>query len=279
MQQACGLKKSGSWYENPYKSKHAMSSKLSSVGDSLEELIQILLNNRREVELGHAILQLSRANRKVVSDFGAQEFVNKFPQLFQTRRTKSKVMLRLDVPLEFCPQAGEKGGCTDMRCFRLHLCPFFVKETCKFGDKCKRSHDYQDEHTMRILQHFRLSFLDLSLLQGILKMIVDESEIQRAAAGRSLPDICKFYNNKGGCKKEENCPCLHVCEHFVDGDCKFGGGCKRNHDFSDSHNRRVLQQYDMGHISIHKVLQRLKGRERKRTVSASSDGKVRIVNN
>ena len=256
-----------------------MSSKSSRVGDSLEELIQILLNNRGEVELGHAILQLSRVNRKVVSDFGEQEFVNKFPLLFQTKRTKSKVMLRLDVPLEFCPRAGEKGGCTDVGCFRLHLCPFFVKETCKFGDKCKRSHEYQDEHTMRILQRFRLGFLDLNLLQDILKMIVDESEIQRTAAGRSLPDICKFYNNKSGCKKEENCPCLHVCEHFVDGDCKFGGGCKRNHDFSDSHNRRVLQQYDMGHISIHKVLQRLKGRERKRSVSASSDGKVRIVNN
>ena len=251
----------------------------SRVEDSLKELIQILLENRGEVELGHAIQQLSRANRQVVSDFGAQELVNKFPILFQTKRTKSKVMLRLDVPLEFCPLAGKKGGCTDTRCFRLHLCPFFVKETCKFGDKCKRSHDYQDEHTMRIQQRFRLSFLDLSLLQGILKMIVDESEIQRAAAGRSLPDICIFYNNKIGCKKEENCPCLHVCEHFVDGDCKFGGECKRNHDFSDSHNRRVLQQYDMGHISIHKVLQRLKGRERKRTVSASSDGKVRIVNN
>ena len=193
----------------------------------------------------------------------------------QTRQKKLKVIVKLDVPLKFCPQAGETGGCTDRRCDKLHLCPFFVKESCKFGDKCKRSHDFRDEHTIRVVRHFRLDFLSSSLLQNILKIIVDEGEIQRAAANRSVPDICKFYNNKGACKKGELCPCLHVCEHFVDGDCKFGATCKRNHDFSDDHNTTVLEQYDMDGISIRRVLQFLRERERKRTMSASSDGENR----
>ena len=245
-----------------------MSSSRTGMEDSVEELVNLLLEHRGDLELGHAVLQLSPRNRKVVSNFGAREFVNSFPQLFQTRRMKSKVTVKLDVPLEFCPQAEEKAGCADKKCYRLHLCPFFLKESCKFGDKCKRSHNYGDEHTMRILHHFRLSFLNSTLLQKILKIIVDESEIERAASGRSLPDICKFYN-KSTCKKDENCPCLHVCEHFIDGDCKFGEGCKRKHDFSDLHNRRVLEQYDMMKISELEVLQRLKG-----TLSASSDGKI-----
>ena len=213
----------------------------------------------------------------MVSDFGALDFVKRFPQLFSQARigkSRSKVMVKLDIALEFCTQAGEKGGCVAKGCSDLHLCPFFIKGTCKFGFKCKRSHNYRDEHTVGVLNHFRLGFLTKhpshSLLQRIFKMIVDESELKRAAAKRSVPEICKFYN-KATCKKGDNCPCLHVCEHFIDGDCKFGEGCKREHDFSDPHNKNVLEEYDLDGISELKVLQRLKGRERKRTVSGSSD--------
>ena len=238
---------------------------------ALEEFVQLLLEYGGELELGRVVLLLSQRSRRLVSDYGASKFVERFPQIFSTRRRISKVMVRLDVPLDFCPQAGENGGCGDRGCDLLHLCPFFVKESCKFGDRCRRSHNYRDEHTIRVLRHFRLGFLNSSLLQTILKIIVHEGEIQRAATNRSVPDICKFYN-KTICKVAEICPCLHVCEHFVDGDCKFGGGCNRHHDFSDDHNIRVLEAYDMDGFGDHYVLQRLKGRERWQTVSASSDG-------
>ena len=249
----------------------------STPREALEEMIDLLLGSRGELELGGLVLQLSSNNGRFVSDFGALEFVKRFPQLFSQAKigkSKSKVMVKLDIPLEFCTRAGEKGGCVAKGCSALHLCPFFIKGTCKFGLKCKRSHNYGDEHTVGVLNHFRLGFLTRdpshSLLQRIFKMIVDESELQRAAAKKSVPDICKFYN-KATCKKGDNCPCLHVCEHFIDGDCKFGEGCKREHDFSDPHNKKVLKQYDMDGISELKVLQRLKGRERKRAVSESSE--------
>ena len=249
----------------------------STPREALEEMIELLLENGGELELGGLVLQLSSHNRRLVSEFGALEFVKRFPQLFSQAKigkSKSKVMVKLDIPLEFCTQAGEKGGCVAKGCSALHLCPFFIKETCKFGFKCKRSHNYGDEHTVGVLNHFRLGFLTRdpshSLLQRIFKMVVDESELQRAAAKKSVPDICKFYN-KATCKKGDNCPCLHVCEHFIDGDCKFGEGCKREHDFSDPHNKNVLEEYDLDGISELKVLQRLKGRERKRIVSGSSD--------
>ena len=243
----------------------------------MEEMIELLLGSGGELELGGLVLQLSSHNRRFVSDSGALEFVKRFPQLFSQAkigRSKSKVMVKLDIPLEFCAQAGEKGGCVTKGCIALHLCPFFIKGTCKFGLKCKRSHNYGDEHTVGVLNHFRLGFLtkhpSSSLLQKIFKMIVDESELQRTAAKRSVPDICKFYN-KATCEKGDNCPYLHVCQHFIDGDCKFGEGCKREHDFSDPHNRKVLEEYDLDGISELRVLQRLKGRERKRAVSESSD--------
>ena len=245
----------------------------STPREAVEEMIEVLLGNGGELELGGLVLQLSSNNGRFVSDFGALEFVKRFPQLFSQAKigkSKSKVMVKLDIPLEFC----SKAGCDAKGCGALHLCPFFIKGTCKFGLKCKRSHNYGDEHTVAVLNHFRLGFLTKdpshSLLQKIFKMIVDESELQRTAAKKSVPDICKFYN-KAICKKADNCPCLHVCEHFIDGDCKFGEGCKREHDFSDPHNKKVLKEYDLDGISELKVLQRLKGRERKHTVSGSSD--------
>ena len=249
----------------------------STPREAVEEMIELLLGSGGELELGGLVLQLSSLNRRFVSDSGALEFVKRFPQLFSQAtigRSKSKVMVKLDIPLEFCAQAGEKGGCVTKGCIALHLCPFFIKGTCKFGLKCKRSHNYGDEHTVGVLNRFRLGFLtkhpSSSLLQKIFKMIVDESELQRTAAKRSVPDICKFYN-KATCEKGDNCPYLHVCQHFIDGDCKFGEGCKREHDFSDPHNKKVLKEYDLDGISGLKVLQRLKGRERKRAVSESSD--------
>ena len=93
---------------------------------------------------------------------------------------------------------------------------------------------------------------------------------QLGVGSRSVPDICKFYN-KASCKKGGNCPCLHVCEHFINADCKFGEKCKREHSFSSFHNRRVLKQHDMANISDLKVLEYLQARERKRTLSVSSD--------
>ena len=94
--------------------------------------------------------------------------------------------------------------------------------------------------------------------------------IQRSGSTHSLPEICKFYN-KATCKKGDQCHCLHVCEHFINGDCKFGERCKREHDFSNSHNSRILKEHDMCNISELKVLERLQTRERVRTVSTSSD--------
>jgi len=177
-----------------------------------------------------------------------------------------------DIKLQFCPQAGEKKGCLQYNCLRLHLCPFFIKDKCTYGAKCRRSHDFSDEQTFRVLDHFRLGHLlnDSSKhrLTKLLSQVADESEIQLTAANRSVPDICKFYN-KGVCKKGPNCPCLHICEHFVDGDCKFGKNCKREHSLSDDHNKRVLQSYSIRDVQI--VLRCLKGRERKRTVSEGSD--------
>ena len=49
--------------------------------------------------------------------------------------------------------------------------------------------------------------------------------------------ICSHYNRGNGqhgiCKFPNSCIRLHVCQHFLQGDCKFGEKCKREHSFND----------------------------------------------
>ena len=242
---------------------------------AVEECIRLFLKKCGEMELNNAVSQLSSPSRELITRFGPQKFVERLPQLFTTRRdSKLKVIIvKLDLCLEFCSEAEGKGRCCLNDCNSLHLCRFFIRGTCKYGSKCRGSHDCRDQHTRRVLSRLRLDFLldSPDLLLDVLKTAVDASEIQRAATKRSVPDVCKFYNKAPECKKGENCPCLHVCEHFVDGDCKFGGRCKRQHNFRDSHNRKVLEEYNLGGVSKEAVRQLLKGRERKRTLTGVSD--------
>ncbi|NWW96112.1 PAR12 polymerase, partial [Rhynochetos jubatus] len=51
---------------------------------------------------------------------------------------------------------------------------------------------------------------------------------------------CQYYNRKDGiCSQQNNCNRLHVCRHFLHGECRFSQ-CKRSHDLLTSHALRVL---------------------------------------
>ena len=66
----------------------------STPREALEEFIELFREDGGEfIELESAVLQLSPHNRRLVSDFGALEFVNRFPQLF--RQSRREVLLVL----------------------------------------------------------------------------------------------------------------------------------------------------------------------------------------
>ena len=73
----------------------------STPREVVEEMIELLLENGGELELGGLLVQLSSRNRRLVSDFGALDFVKRFPQLFSQAKkgkSRSKVMVKLDIP-------------------------------------------------------------------------------------------------------------------------------------------------------------------------------------
>ena len=63
------------------------------------------------------------------------------------------------------------------------------------------------------------------------------------------PNICKFYNKADGCKWSgdgRGCPAMHVCLHYVKGDCAMGHGkCKRLHNILAPQPKFLLQKYQV----------------------------------
>lgn len=79
-----------------------------------------------------------------------------------------------------------------------------------------------------------------------------------------VPAVCKFYQNEMGCRKKDwgaegKCFFLHICQHYVTGDCKFGSNCKRSHDLFSGQAAEILEKYnfDLENMSANEILQRL----------------------
>ncbi|KAG5274031.1 hypothetical protein AALO_G00158410 [Alosa alosa] len=118
-------------------------------------------------------------------------------------------------------------------CEDLHLCRYFVCGLCRFGAKCKNPHTVDSPANRALLQRAGLSELNKQELCCLL--LQNDSYL--------LPEICGHYNKgngeHGSCRFKSTCTSLHVCQHFLLGDCKFGADCKRAHTF-DANSRKIL---------------------------------------
>ncbi|KAG7215109.1 hypothetical protein INR49_022757 [Caranx melampygus] len=66
--------------------------------------------------------------------------------------------------------------------------------------------------------------------------------------------VCLHYNKGSGphgcCTFQNTCTKVHLCQHFVQGDCLFGPKCKRQHTI-DVHGRRLLEERGLSSDIIH----------------------------
>ncbi|NXS09780.1 PAR12 polymerase, partial [Neodrepanis coruscans] len=117
-------------------------------------------------------------------------------------------------------------------CDRLHLCKQHLMGRCHLRpSSCKYSHDIINAENKKVLKRHDLSGLSENELRVLL--------LQNDAF--FLPDACQFYNRKGGvCMQQNNCNKLHVCRHFLQGECRFLN-CKRSHNLLDGHALQVLE--------------------------------------
>ncbi|NXF09401.1 PAR12 polymerase, partial [Smithornis capensis] len=146
------------------------------------------------------------------------------PRRFLVLPGDAKVLAVSDVRV--CPRRVCEG------CERLHLCKQHFMGRCHLPPRsCKYSHDIISDENVKVLKKHDLSGLSVSELQVLL--LLNDAFF--------LPDACQFYSKKGGvCLQQHNCTKLHVCRHFLQGQCRFLQ-CMRNHNLLDEHALRVLE--------------------------------------
>ncbi|XP_038161431.1 protein mono-ADP-ribosyltransferase PARP12-like [Cyprinodon tularosa] len=137
------------------------------------------------------------------------------------------------------------GECT--QCDSLHLCRYFVCGGCTFGPKCKNPHSLASSHNAEILKRYGLQDLTEKQLSQLL--LQNDPFL--------LPEVCPHYNKGdglfGSCKYPTSCRKLHVCQHFLQEDCKFGSGCKRSHRI-DEEGIKLFKGFSPGNIqSLYKI--------------------------
>ncbi|XP_012623451.1 protein mono-ADP-ribosyltransferase PARP12 [Microcebus murinus] len=136
---------------------------------------------------------------------------------------------------------GPKPGCVGL-CAQLHLCKFMIYGACKFlraGKNCRNSHSLTTDHNLSVLRTHGVDHLNYSELCQLL--FQNDPWL--------LPEICQHYNKgdgpHGSCSFQKQCIKLHICQYFLQGECKFGTSCKRSHDFSNSENLEKLEKLGM----------------------------------
>ncbi|XP_018603107.1 protein mono-ADP-ribosyltransferase PARP12b [Scleropages formosus] len=132
-------------------------------------------------------------------------------------------------------------------CQELHLCKYFVYGNCRYGKgrkQCKFSHDVRSEHNYPLLRECTLHELheeDLFLL-----LLQNDPSL--------LPEVCSHYNKGSGpygaCTFKATCTKVHICQHFIQDDCRFGHRCKRLHTIDDF-GRRMLEERGLSGEVIH----------------------------
>uniref|UniRef100_K7FWI1 Poly(ADP-ribose) polymerase family member 12 n=1 Tax=Pelodiscus sinensis TaxID=13735 RepID=K7FWI1_PELSI len=125
-------------------------------------------------------------------------------------------------PLRLCVRK-ECAGC---QC--LHFCKLNLMGKCNFGTRaCKYSHDIFSDGNRKVLKSHEVSGLNENELRVLL--LQNDPFL--------LPDVCQFYNKGeglyGSCSQQGSCNKLHVCRHFLRGECRFPT-CKRSHKILDS---------------------------------------------
>ncbi|XP_072290835.1 protein mono-ADP-ribosyltransferase PARP12 [Eucyclogobius newberryi] len=127
-------------------------------------------------------------------------------------------------------------------CDKLHLCRYYVCGECTFKEKCKNPHSLTSPENAKILEECDV--------QGLTEKQLFQLLLQNDPY--LLPEICSHYNKgegeSGSCKFTTTCTKLHMCQHFLRGDCTFGSSCKRAHAI-DAQGMKLFKLYSKENIT------------------------------
>ncbi|XP_069484829.1 protein mono-ADP-ribosyltransferase PARP12-like [Ambystoma mexicanum] len=144
----------------------------------------------------------------------------------------------------------ERAGSCKGLCGNLHLCRFFVFGNCrnnKTRNPCRFIHDINFDLNHRALDIHGLHGLNEDQLRLLL--------LQNDPA--LLPEPCVHYNRGdgpfGSCTFKKSCAKLHICIHFLQGNCRFGSTCKRSHNLLEGETVDKMEKWGLSSDLIRKM--------------------------
>ncbi|XP_072552007.1 protein mono-ADP-ribosyltransferase PARP12-like [Salminus brasiliensis] len=182
-------------------------------------IMRLLCDNLGCLDLGQVDSTLKKSftvDEALLKDLLADR--SSFAVVEQHPGAGSLLVARTD--LRVCPKQDKCQNCEE-----LHLCRYLVCGNCRFGSKCKNSHDLKSPHNSVLLAKKNLLHLEGAQLFQLL--LQNDPSL--------LPEVCSHYNKgsgeHGSCRYQTSCISLHLCQHFLQDECKFGAACKRAHSF------------------------------------------------
>uniref|UniRef100_A0A8C3K0H6 Poly(ADP-ribose) polymerase family member 12 n=1 Tax=Calidris pygmaea TaxID=425635 RepID=A0A8C3K0H6_9CHAR len=150
-------------------------------------------------------------------------------------------------PLRLCQEYGT--DCEGL-CGRLHLCKYHLKGLCRnqrARKVCKFVHNFHSDHNLYVLKQYGLEYFNSDELRQLL--LQNDPSL--------LPEVCLYYNKGdgpyGSCTYKKICTKLHVCQYFLQGQCRFGRSCKRSHDLNKSECYEKLERQGLSSNIIEKL--------------------------
>ncbi|XP_067658925.1 protein mono-ADP-ribosyltransferase PARP12-like [Haliotis asinina] len=203
-------------------------------------VMKVLCRCNCRISLQQLFSHLNKDGFKISNWQSLQKFLEKYPDVFQIQEPKhprSLVFLSARVPI--CEDHSTKNGDCNQEgfCGSLHICKFFLlSDSCKFqANKCVYGHDLQTSHNLQVLQPYFMDELSDAEIKRILRCIENRTFLTK-------PGICDYYNVKQGCNRM-NCSFLHLCRHYLTGECHFGSKCRRSHNIHDPNVSNILAKY------------------------------------
>ncbi|XP_078232347.1 protein mono-ADP-ribosyltransferase PARP12 isoform X2 [Pogona vitticeps] len=165
-----------------------------------------------------------------------------------TARSRDHRVVVATTALRLCPDHGRR-QCAGS-CRQLHLCRYFVYGGCRLQGtrkECKFIHEIHSPHNLSVLKEYELESLSCDHLCQLL--LQNDPSL--------LPEICPYYNKGdgpyGSCSFKKVCVKLHICQYYLQGQCRFGSDCRRSHDIFNPDCYEKLEKWGMSRALISKI--------------------------
>ncbi|KAK3583828.1 hypothetical protein CHS0354_022873 [Potamilus streckersoni] len=127
---------------------------------------------------------------------------------------------------------GKFKTCEKSNCPHAHVCKDFIGGSCKEGQKCRFSHNFNDRANAVLISQLGLD-------------IFSNEEIRMIYSQR-FPHVCGSHNLKHICRRPV-CAYIHICKRSLWGRCEKGSDCTLSHSLETEQNKNVLKAYHLSH--------------------------------